>query len=389
MSIISRYIFRQTLAAVLMILGSLTVVIWLAVALRQLEFMASQGQTTGLFFKLTALALPGLIAFIAPIALLIAIVHTLNRLNGDSELIVTTAGGASTWRLAGPLLLLATIVAIGMTAVNHYLGPIAARELRHAAVEARADLISQVLQAGRFTSPEAKLTMHIRDRADGKMLGLLVHDSRDDKLTTSYLAETARLVRQGQSMFLLMDNGHIVRKRTEGGAAEIVAFDRYAVDINQFEQKGEVGGTVVVKPRERITPELLSPDPKDPYWLDQPGRYRQELHDRFASVLYPFAYVFLALAFIGHPQTTRQNRTAGLVLAISAGFGLRLLGINFTNLSVKNAGAVPLMYAVPIICLVLCLVAISLNMRPALLTRRAKVPRLHMPALAVRPAGGP
>ena len=111
MSIISRYIFRQALGAVLMILGSLTVVIWLAVALRQLEFMASQGQTTTLFFKLTGLALPGLIAFIAPIALLIAVVHTLNRLNGDSELIVTTAGGASTWRLATPLLTLALFVA--------------------------------------------------------------------------------------------------------------------------------------------------------------------------------------------------------------------------------------------------------------------------------------
>lgn len=381
MSIISRYIFRQALSALLLILGSLTVVVWLAVALRQLEFMASQGQTTGLFFKLTALALPGLIAFIAPLALLIAIVHTLNRLNGDSELIVTTAGGASTWRIARPLVVLALLVAVVVSAVNHLYGPRANRALRDIALEARADLITQVLQAGRFTSPEANLTVHIRDRsADGTLLGLLVNDARDDKGMTSYLAETARLIRQGEAMYLVMDKGHILRRPADGGAADIVAFERYAVDLNRFE-KGDVGNAVQLKPRERPTVELLNPDPADPFWRDQPGRYRQELHDRFAGVLYLFTYVFLALAFIGHPQTTRQNRTLGLVLAVVAGFGIRLLGVNFANQSVKNPTAVWLVYAVPLLGMLVAMAAITFNMRPSLLARRR-------PAVAARPAIG-
>jgi lipopolysaccharide export system permease protein len=382
MSIISRYIFRQAVAAVAMILGSLSVIVWLAVALRQLEFMASQGQTTGLFFKLTALALPGLIAFIAPLALLIAIVHTLNRLNGDSELIVTTAGGASTWRLARPLLVLAFLLGLAVSAVNHYYGPLANRALRDLALEARADLITQVLQAGRFTSPEPKLTIHMRDKmSDGTMLGLLVNDARDDKTTTSYLSETARMVRQGDSMFLLMNNGHILRKQAAGGAAEVVVFERYAVDINRFDQKPETGGVAPLKPRERPTNELLNPDPNDAYWRELPGRYRQELHDRFSSVIYLFTYVFLALAFIGHPQTTRQNRTLGLVLAVSAGFGLRLLGINFINQAVKDPGAVLFIYAVPVVGMLLAMFSISLNMRPKLFVRRAR------PAVAAQ-AGG-
>ena len=296
MTIISRYIFRQAFGAVLMILGSLTVIVWLAVALRQLEFMASQGQTTALFFKLTGFALPSLIAFIAPIALLIAVVHTLNRLNGDSELIVTTAGGASTWSLAVPLLALALIVAIFMCATNHFLAPWANRALRDLLVEARADLITQVLQPGRFTSPEANLTVHIRERAsDGTLLGLLVHDARDEKQVTSYLSERAALVRQGQSVFLMMEKGHIMRRQDAAGAADVVVFDRYAVDINRFEQKADQ--SLLVKPRERPTPELIWPDPNDPFWRDLPGRYRSELHERFAGTLYPFAYVFLALGF--------------------------------------------------------------------------------------------
>ncbi len=383
MSIISRYIFRQAFAAVAMILGSLTVIVWLAVALRQLEFMASQGQTTTLFFKLTALALPGLVSFIAPLALLIAIVHTLNRLNGDSELIVTTAGGASTWRLARPLLALALMLSVAVSAVNHYYGPLANRALRDLALEARADLITQVLQAGRFTSPEPKLTIHIRDRmSDGTLLGLIVHDSRDDKTMTSYLAETARMVRQGEAMFLLMNKGHILRKLAGAGAADVVVFERYAVDINRFDQKADTGGVAPLKPRERPTLELWYPDPNDTYWRELPGRYRQELHDRFSSVIYLFTYVFVALAFIGHPQTTRQNRTLGLVAAVSAGFGLRLLGINFINQAVKDPGAVVFIYAVPLVGMLVAMLSITINMRPKLFARR---PRSEVSAVT---AGG-
>ena len=47
-----------------------------------------------MLIKMTTLALPNLMAIIAPFSLLIASIHTLNRLNGDQELIVLTASGA-------------------------------------------------------------------------------------------------------------------------------------------------------------------------------------------------------------------------------------------------------------------------------------------------------
>ena len=115
---------------------------------------------------------------------------------------------------------------------------------------------------------------------------------------------------------------------------------------------------------------MLDPDPNDPFWRDHPGRFRAELHDRFAASLYPFAYVLLALAFIGHPQTTRQNRTLALVLAVGAGFGCRLLGINATNQAVATASAVPMMYGVPLLTMALATIAIAANMWPSLLRRR-------------------
>jgi lipopolysaccharide export system permease protein len=97
--LIARYFFRQTSSALLMILISLTLIVWLTSVLREIKLLTSEGQTFWLFMKITGLTIPNLIVMVAPVAYLIACLHTLNRLNGDSELIVLSASGASVWRI--------------------------------------------------------------------------------------------------------------------------------------------------------------------------------------------------------------------------------------------------------------------------------------------------
>ena len=88
MNIFERYVFRQAAGALVLILASLGGIVWIALALRELNIVTSQGQSGWALLSLTTLALPNLLAIIAPVALLIAAIHTLHRLNSDSELIV-------------------------------------------------------------------------------------------------------------------------------------------------------------------------------------------------------------------------------------------------------------------------------------------------------------
>jgi lipopolysaccharide export system permease protein len=364
MSILSRYIFRQATGAVLLILISLTVVVWVAVAMRQLEVLTSQGQSGLVFLKMTFLALPTLMGFIAPLAVLIACLQTLGRLNGDSELIVMTAGGASTWRLLGPLMALGLLVAMGVTFVNHIAAPWSHRLLRDYSLQIRTDLITQVLQPGRFTAAEPNLTIHMRDRSpDGKLLGMLMHDARDPKQISSYLAETGTIIKQASGVFLLMENGHILRRSNPEAAPDVIVFQKYAVDIQRFEQKNDPGA-VVRPPRERSTQDLLNPNPEDPFYKYAPGRFRSELHDRISGPLYPIAFILLVIAFVGQAATTRENRTKSMIVGFCVAFGCRVGGIGAANAAVINAAATPLLYAIPIGAACVACLMISNNMRP-------------------------
>jgi lipopolysaccharide export system permease protein len=350
-SIFSRYVFRQAAGALVLILSSLSGVVWIALALRQLEVVTSQGQNAATLLAMTTLALPNLLALIAPFALLIAVMHTLNRLNSDSELIVMTASGATVAVVARPLILLAVIVMAAVSFVNHIGMPWSLRVLRDYVVQVRTDLLSQVLQPGRFSSPEKGLTFHIRERtANGDILGLIMHDTRSGKSTMSYLAERGQIVKQEDGAFLVMSGGHVLSQDDLKEPPRIVAFEKYALDLDAFEQK--VSDDIDLRPRERYFSELVNPDTNSRLYQRNPGQFAAELHERFASPLYPLAFVMVALAAVGSAQSTRQNRTQALVLGFVVGAGVRLAGLALNNVVVVNPKLIPLLYVLPLAAIV-------------------------------------
>ena len=269
MSLFGRYMFRQASAAFLLILLSLTGIVWIATALKQLTLLTSEGQDAFVFIKVTLLAIPNLMALIAPIAVLIASLHTLNRLNSDSELIVMTASGSSIWRFARPLVLLASVVAGVVLIGNNFVLPWSVRTLQDYIVKVRTDLIAQVLQPGEFSSPEPGLTFHIRDRdAEGRLYGLLMSDDSDPKQSVTYLAETGRILDRGEQALLVMETGHILRRQRKDKSSSIIRFDNYVIDLKQF---GPKETAEVLKPRARATSDLIAPDPADPLQTE-PGQ---------------------------------------------------------------------------------------------------------------------
>ena len=343
---ISRYIFRTTFAAFLVVLISLTAVIWVTQALHDVDIMTSQGQSVLVFIGITGMIIPLLVLVIAPIALLIAVVHTLNKLSTDSEIIVMNAAGMSPWILFRAFMNVAIVVAIMVTAISAYFAPQGLRMLRDWLTEVRANVVSTILQPGRFTSLENGVTIRIRERRpNGQLSGIFLDDRRNPNERLSVLSETGELVDNTNGTFLVLQDGVIQRREPTKQEPTMVVFDRYAFDLSQFS-----GGPQAVKYsiRERYLWQLMFPDPKDELYREQPGQFRAELHDRLMAPLYPLGFVVIAFAYLGAPRTTRQSRTMSLLGAV-AGVGLlRLIGF----VSTVFGANMPWMLVVPYIALI-------------------------------------
>jgi lipopolysaccharide export system permease protein len=370
MGSIGGYIFRTTFGAFLVVLISLTSLIWVTQALRDLDIVTSQGQTILVFIGITGLIVPLLVLVIAPIALVIAVAHSLNKLGTDSELIVMNAAGMEPWRLAKPFLAVAAVVSIMVGVISVYLAPEGLRMLRRWITEVRTDLVTNIVQPGRFITVENGLTFHIRERRpNGLLAGIVVDDRRRAPERATIIAEQGEILKNATGSFLVLENGSIQRMDGKQRDPNIVIFDKYAFDLSQF---GGAPTTYNYSVRERFLWELFSPSPDDPVFKAQPGHFRAELHDRLMAPLYPVAFVLIAFAFLGAPRTTRQSRGWSMMAVIGCVGGLRLLGFVSTVFGVHAPFILALQYVAVFATIVLCSYAISRGLiiePPAFLVR--------------------
>jgi lipopolysaccharide export system permease protein len=324
MSAFDRYIFRNVFGAFLLILISLTAVIWLTHALREIDLMTNQRQTILTFIGITGLLIPMLVLVIAPLALVVAVGHTLNRLNTDSEIVVMNASGMSPWRIFRPFLTTTLVVSFLVLLVSAYVAPAGLRELRDWATKVKADFVVHIVQPGRFINIERGLTLHIRERrGDGQLLGIFIDDRRDPNERATSLAEYGEIVETGRGTFLVLINGSVQRMESGRPDPTIVKFERYAFDLSRFAGGPKLGALGV---RERNLWDVAFPDPNDPTYKQIPTHFRAELHDRLAAPIYPIAFTVLCFAIIGAPRTSRQSREVSIVMMIVAIGVLRLLG---------------------------------------------------------------
>jgi lipopolysaccharide export system permease protein len=343
MGSIDRYIFRTTLASFALVLVSLTGVIWITQALRGIDLMTSQGQTIVTFLGITGLVIPALILIISPIALMIAISHTLNKLATDSEIIVMNAAGFSPFRLFYPFFYATCVVALLVAFISAYLAPDGMRRIKQWDAEITADVLTNILQPGRFAQLDKNLTIRIRERLPGGILaGIFIDDRRDPNERVSIVAEHGEVVKNDNGTFLVLKDGNLQRFEAGKRDPALVTFATNGFDMSKFSNQGH---DVTLGIRERYLWELFSPSEDDPVYKAVPGQFWSELHDRLMAPLYPFAFAALTFAFLGAPRTTRQSRNFSVGGSVLAVFGLRMAGFACSVMAVKSPLAAAVQYA--------------------------------------------
>jgi lipopolysaccharide export system permease protein len=369
---LDRYILMTAGGAFIAALSTLTGMVWLTQILRRFDLVTSQGQTILMFFTVTGLALPTLILLTAPMALFLAITYTLNKLSSDSELIVMSAAGFSQWQLFRPLFLFSLLV----TAISAFLsidaGPLSVRVLREELAMVNADIISNVAQPGRFTALDRGLTFHIRERAPGGALrGIFVHDSRDPKGVTTYIADRGQIVSSDAGLFLVLIDGTLHRSSEKASGASMVEFKNYAFDMSQFNAGDKAAQTGAA---DRPFYELLWPPKDNPDFKIDDSRIRVELHKRLSAPFYPLAAFVIPFAFLGAPQTTRQNRNAAIGTAAVIFMVIEIAGFGTWGFVQRNEYAWFLPYLMPLAAIMpgLLVVAGLIELRmPAFVQRLA------------------
>ena len=347
MPLIERYIFRRTTQVFLLTLGALVAALWVTQVLKELDVVTAKGQAISVFLLMTLFGLPALVQVIAPIAYLVATIATLNNLGNDGELPIIPAAGAPPRAVNRPIILLGVIVMLAVAVSHHVLAPASLADFRVLLTRVRADVIASLVKPGGFRAVDDGLTMHFRDKApDGTFRDIFVNDDRDPKESVTFSAARGVLLQHAGGSYLVLQQGDLVRSDHVKGDSSVVNFETYALDLSQL---GTPNAAPVYQAMERSTLFLLDPGNEDAYPRDYPQRVRAEIHDRTTAPLFTLAFGLIALAFLGQPHSNRQGRTVAIATVVGICLLLRAFGFAATAVGRNLNGAIPFMYAIPLI----------------------------------------
>lgn len=340
---LSFYVLKQLIGPVALFAFLMTCVIWLTQALRLLDLIINRGQSAPTFAYLSMLIVPSLLVIILPLAFFSGALYALSRLNTESELVVMASAGFSRIQLAVPVLIAAVLTMALTWACSLYLAPAGQRALNATLFDIRANISTALFNEGTFNTPAKGLTVFIRSiDADGAIHGALVHDNRDPKAAVTYLAESGRIVQTPAGSRLVMVDGTIQRVAKHGARLNVLKFQRYVFDLDQF---ASTVPSTERKAKEAYLGELLDPAPNVKEKVRR--AYLAEAHSRIAEPFYCIAFALIALAAVTQGRRARGAHLLRMTAACFAAAVLRIAGYGAAGLAAANSMFLVLFYLMP------------------------------------------
>ena len=376
MKLIQKYFLRQARTPLLLSLSALSVLALLTQSLSTLDLITQNRQSASTFLYITLLALPQLFSIIMPLAVFMAMLYTLNRLNMDSELVVTKASGFSPWQIASPALRIASYALVAHLLINLFIQPFTFRLMREALLNVRTDVAARMIHAGEFTTPSQGLTLYASEiLPTGLMSEVLIYDERSSDTPLTYTAQEGQLnsSSDGKTYFTLY-NGEI-SFLTDIGSMDITYFEKTTYDLTEILA---VDPVLRLKTSDRYLHELFVPDPADYAVIRYKKEYLAEGHSRLATPLYNYALVLLALAFLVRGEHQKMGYARRLAIAGGLGFTLRLSGFAVASAAEKNVSMNIVQYALPILISIIAIWYL-LHSRRAQTIFRLRKPKPSLP----------
>jgi lipopolysaccharide export system permease protein len=307
LSLISRYIFRETFSAWLMVTAVLFVILMSNQFAEILDDAAAGRLPRDAVFLILGLTSLRYLTVLTPIGLFLGVMLALARLNRDSEMAALAACGVGPSSLLRPISLLVTGLSLTVAWLALVQTPDASRAIEEITQRAQDELELGVLESGKFTSPDSGDTIvYAREVIGEEIHDVFIQHNRDERVVV-ILADRGERVQDAETgdLSFVLYNG----RRYEGIPGEknfrVVNFSEHGMPIRPDEDE-EAEELVESKLTELL---LASNIPED----------RAELQWRLSSPISLFVLMLLAVPLSrSRPREGRYGRLGvGILIYIT------------------------------------------------------------------------
>ncbi|MEN8005675.1 MAG: LptF/LptG family permease [Candidatus Krumholzibacteriota bacterium] len=193
----------------------ITFLLMIDVLFRYVDLFVSKGVPFLMATEVLALSLGHTFALSVPMAVLIAILMSVGQLAADHEITAMKASGISLWSVLRPLLFGACIIALGLTAYNHYVFPESNHTLANLLYDINRKKPMLEIREQQFTDMSDRLTIYVSQKDDntGRIEDVTIIEKEkpgdlSPRITT---AERGRIIpdHETDSMLIELHDGEI------------------------------------------------------------------------------------------------------------------------------------------------------------------------------------
>ena len=334
MRLIERYLLRQLVGPALLATIALSLVAMLSATLGNLDLIG-QGQSPWILIKISALAMPQLLALVMPIALFVSALVALNRLHVEQEIVVCFASGMSIWRVISPAMRLASVIALIVLALNLWIAPLADRAMRDELFRIRTDLAASMVHVGAFNQPATGLTVYAQDMdQSGAYHNMFLLQEKPDGGDTTFIAARGKMSKRNGSPVLILRDGSS-QEFSSAGVLNFVKFGEYTFDLSSFLSSNSL---IRYKIADRYLHELLFPDFTQAWERKSRSAMLAEASSRLSAPLYNIAFMAMALAAVIGGPFSRLGYGRQIIAVAAAAVVVRLLGFAALAACVSTPG---------------------------------------------------
>lgn len=242
---LDRYILKQCIQVVIFLTFMALGIFLLERLLVIFELVADSSDTMGIISRMVINLVPYNLGLAIPIALMLGVLITIDRISRTGELSASIAAGVSLVQILRPFMYLAVMLAVLVGLLNSFLQPLGTYDYRATEERVSQTNFEAVIQEGKFAQVD-NLIFWTENRSGGDRLGLtMIQELSEDNKTQRVALAPSGIIGKGledNETRISLHNGQVT-VITEGGITEQVDFQQsdwiVAGEISQFRDRGK------------------------------------------------------------------------------------------------------------------------------------------------------
>lgn len=323
MRLLERYIFRELITPYLFSISSSLFLLILGRMVQIAKYLFETSVTLKDIVELIIFATPRLAIFAFPLATVLAVTLTLNRLASSGETVAIEASGIPIRKLARPFFLFAAVNTFIALSITLTILPYASMLFREKIYHIGKSSVTTMFQEGMFIDSIPGFVFYFQKVSPNfNVQGVYLEDFREEKAHVTIVAERAYLASYDteEGTFLLrLENGTIAQT-SRGDIGYVLTFDRYDLSFSVTELLREFSRASSTK-WEMNMRELWRASHEARTKKEQ-SRYGVEFHHR---IILPFLSIILAMMMIPITAVYRARRFSSKSSSLLVAFLLFIL----------------------------------------------------------------